>query len=206
MKTLLNSSLALGILLAAPQGQFRRRQGARAALDDARRCRALLGSRYRRPQPQSRRLRQIRLHRQRWQLKVGRGEGDRAAEYAPGDLLSVTSTATSNGSNRARGWSASVAQRGGHVATSWSEARFQDKRNCQAGAGGAQYHRGPTSPRHPRERGDPELGADRRFDSTRAVLRGVALGCPRTRRVRGQNNNGICSRGYSGPQTVVYSG
>jgi hypothetical protein len=60
--------------------------------------------------------------------------------------------------------------------------------------------------RHPRERGDPELGADRRFDSTRAVLRGVALGCPRTQRVRGQNKVGICFRGYSGPQTVVYSG
>jgi hypothetical protein len=34
----------------------------------------------------------------------------------------------------------------------------------------------------------------------------VALGCPRTQRVRGQNNVGICFRGYSGPQTVVYSG
>jgi hypothetical protein len=52
----------------------------------------------------------------------------------------------------------------------------------------------------------PSFGADRRSDSTSTILRGVALGCPRTRRVRGQNNVGICFRGYSGPQTVVYSG
>ena len=58
-----------------------------------------------------------------------------------------------------------------------------------------------------RVRSSPQLPRRRRSIRSRShVLRGVALGCPRTRRVRGQNNVGICFRGYSGPQTVVYSG
>jgi hypothetical protein len=42
---------------------------------------------------------------------ASRGEGDRAAGYAPGDLLSLTSTATSTGSARAGGSSASAPAR-----------------------------------------------------------------------------------------------
>jgi hypothetical protein len=51
-------------------------------------------------------------------------------------------------------------------------------------------------------------GQAARLHESKAPVRScsVALGCPRTRRVRGQNNVGICFRGYSGPQTVVYSG
>ena len=52
----------------------------------------------------------------------------------------------------------------------------------------------------------PSFGADRRSDSTSTILRGVALGCPRTRRARGQDSVGIYSRTYCGPQTAVYCG
>ena len=38
------------------------------------------------------------------------------------------------------------------------------------------------------------------------VLRGAGLGCPRTRRARGQDSVGIYPRTYCGPQTAVYCG
>src|ERR1700722_8910171 len=92
-----------------------------------------------------------------------------------GDLLSVTSAATSNGSDRARGWSASVAQRRGHVAASRSEAPLLDKRNCQADAGRAQCKRGPPPPRHPVDAAIQSLaragGPTSREEGSGAVLR-----------------------------------
>ena len=42
---------------------------------------------------------------------------------------------------------------------------FRTSATPKAGAGGPQYHRVLPQPRHFRERGDPELGADRRTDS-----------------------------------------
>ena len=58
-----------------------------------------------------------------------------------------------------------------------------------------------------RVRSSPQLPRRRRSKQSRSqLLRGAALGCPRTRCARGQDSVGIYSRTYCGPQTAVYCG
>jgi hypothetical protein len=72
-----------------------------------------------------------------------------------------------------------------------------------------QYNRGPIPPAMPANVAiETSAWTDARLHERQApeLSCAVALGCPRTRRICGQNNVGVCSRGYSGPQTITYCG
>ena len=96
-----------------------------------------------------------------------------------------------------------------NVEVMWLLRGLKDKRNCQADAEALNATEVLHHPAIPWTRlSRAWLGQAARHHERKALVLScsVALGCPRTQRVRGQNNVGICFRGYSGPQTVVYSG